>query len=142
MKSSPIGNNEVMEKQYNLLGIDITWKRLALIFAIGVLSGLVNGLLGIGGGTILIPAMVFLLMERQHQAHGTSLAIILPTALVSTFVYQSHGNLDIMLAAQVAVGGIIGGYLGAKFMNRIPPITLQKIFGVFMTLAGLRMIWP
>jgi uncharacterized membrane protein YfcA len=130
-----------MKRDYTIWGITLSWKRLALIFAIGILSGLVNGLLGIGGGTILIPAMVFLLCERQHQAHGTSLAIILPTAVVSSFVYQAHGKLDLALAAQVAVGGIVGGYLGAKLMNRIPPVTLQKIFGVFMGLAGLRMIW-
>lgn len=129
-----------MKKDYTILGITINCKRLALIFFIGILSGLVNGLLGIGGGTILIPAMVFLLCERQHQAHGTSLAIILPTAIVSSFVYQSHGNLDLTLAAQVAIGGVVGGYLGAKLMNKIPPVTLQKIFGVFMALAGLRMI--
>ncbi|MDW7675774.1 MAG: TSUP family transporter, partial [Bacillota bacterium] len=94
-----------MKKDYTLLGINISIKRLAMIFVIGLLSGLVNGLLGIGGGTILIPAMVFLLYERQHQAHGTSLAIILPTAIVSTFIYGSHGNLDLMLALQVAIGG-------------------------------------
>lgn len=131
-----------MKKNYQIFGLTITWQRLALIFVIGLLSGLVNGLLGIGGGTILIPAMVFILAERQHQAHGTSLAIILPTAVISSFVYQARGNLDLMLAAQVAVGGMVGGYIGAKLMNHIPPVTLQKLFGVFMGLAGLRMIWP
>lgn len=131
-----------MKKNYTILGINLNWKRLALIFVIGLISGLVNGLLGIGGGTILIPAMVFLLCERQHQAHGTSLAIILPTALVSSVIYQSHGNLDIMIAIKVAASGMVGGYLGAKIMNRLPPVTLQKIFGVFMGIAGLRMMFP
>ncbi|MGF7183945.1 hypothetical protein GGQ84_000020 [Desulfitispora alkaliphila] len=131
-----------MKANCNILGIEIGYKRLALIFVIGVVTGLVNGLLGIGGGTILIPAMVFLLSETQHQAHGTSLAIILPTALVSSLVYQSHGNLDLLLAAKVATSGMVGGYLGAKLMNRIPPVALQKIFGIFMGLAGLRMMLP
>ena len=108
--------------------------------AIGVLSGLVNGLLGIGGGTILIPAMIFLLGEEQHKAHGTSLMIILPTAFISTIVYRMHNNLDLSLSFKVALGAVIGGYIGAKLMNKIPAKTLKKLFGVFMIVAGLRMV--
>lgn len=110
------------------------------LLAIGLVTGLVNGLLGIGGGTILIPCMVFLLGISQHQAHGTSLAIILPTALVSAFIYGLNNDLNIRLALQVALGGIAGGYLGARLMNFIPALTLKKFFAVFMFLAGLRMV--
>ncbi len=119
-----------------MLGI----KNFPQIFAIGVVTGLVNGLLGIGGGTIAIPAMVFLLGVKQHQAHGTSLAIIFPTALVSTIIYGFNNNLDIMLALKVASAGMFGGYLGAKLMTKIPANTLKKIFATFMILAGLRMV--
>ncbi len=110
------------------------------LLAIGLITGLVNGLLGIGGGTILIPCMVFLLGISQHQAHGTSLAIILPTALVSAFIYGLNSDLNLKLSLQVALGGIIGGYLGAKLMNRIPPLTLKKFFAIFMFIAGVRMV--
>lgn len=110
------------------------------LLAIGLATGLVNGLLGIGGGTILIPCMVFLLGISQHQAHGTSLAIILPTALVSAFIYGLNNDLNIKLSLQVALGGMAGGYLGARLMNHIPAATLKKFFAVFMFLAGLRMV--
>lgn len=110
------------------------------LLTIGLVTGLVNGLLGIGGGTILIPCMVFLLGISQHQAHGTSLAIILPTALVSAIIYGINSDLNIKLALQVALGGIAGGYLGARLMNYIPAQTLKKFFAVFMFLAGLRMV--
>lgn len=113
---------------------------LVKILAVGVLTGLVNGLLGIGGGTILIPAMVFLMNIRQHQAHGTSLAVILPTALVSSIVYGLNKNLDIALSIKVATSGMIGGYLGAKLMNHISARHLRKFFGVFMVIAGLKMV--
>jgi len=113
------------------------WIRLLVI---GLITGLVNGLLGIGGGTILIPCMVFLLGISQHQAHGTSLAIILPTALVSALVYGLNSDLDIKLSLQVALGGMTGGYLGARLMNHIPALALKKFFAVFMFLAGLRMV--
>ena len=107
---------------------------------IGVLTGIINGLLGNGGGTILIPAMVFLLGEEQHIAHGTSLAIILPTAIVSTFIYQANNHVDWELALKIAVSGMFGGYLGARLMEHIPATYLRKIFGSFMFVAGLRMI--
>lgn len=108
--------------------------------AIGIIAGIVNGLLGIGGGTILIPAMIFLLGVEQHKAHGTSLLIILPTAVMSTIIYSFKGNLDLTLSFKVALGAVIGGYVGAKLMNKIPAKTLKKLFGVFMVIAGLRMV--
>lgn len=111
--------------------------RLGLI---GILTGLINGLLGIGGGTILIPAMVFLLGEEQHTAHGTSLAIILPTAFVSTIIYQLNNHIDWGLVTKIVLSAALGGYLGAKLMKKIPAPQLRKLFGLFMLLAGLRMV--
>lgn len=111
-----------------------------LLLVIGLVTGLVNGLLGIGGGTIIIPAMVMLMGITQHQAHGTSLAIILPTTIVSSIVYGLHHSLDFKVSLQVISGGIIGGYIGAKVMNKIPARQLRRFFGLFMLLAGLRMI--
>lgn len=112
-----------------------------MLGSIGIVTGLVNGLLGIGGGTILIPAMIFLLGEKQHKAHGTSLAIILPTAIISAAVYYFHDNLDLGLTIKVVSGAVIGGYIGAKLMNKIPAKSLKKLFGVFMVIAGLRMVF-
>jgi len=114
---------------------------IILLGLIGLITGMINGLLGIGGGTILIPAMIFLLGEKQHKAHGTSLAIILPTAIVSTLVYRYNNYLDLNLSLKVASGAIIGGYLGAKLMNKIPAKSLKKLFGIFMVVAGLRMVF-
>lgn len=114
---------------------------LALLIGIGIVTGFVNGLLGIGGGTIIIPAMVLLMRISQHQAHGTSLAVILPTTVVSCIIYGLHGNLDFKVALQVASGGMLGGYLGAKLMNKISPLRLRQFFGIFMFLAGLRMVF-
>ena len=114
---------------------------LVYLIAIGVVTGVVNGLLGIGGGTILIPAMVFILGVSQHQAHGTSLAIILPTTAASCIVYGLNKDLNFAMAVEVAAGGMLGGYIGAKLMNRISGLRLRQFFGVFMFLAGLRMMF-
>ena len=107
---------------------------------IGIITGFINGFIGIGGGTILIPAMVFWLGEEQHTAHGTSLAIILPTALVSTFIYNLNSHMDWSLTLKIISGSIIGGYLGAKLMEKIPAPRLKQIFGLFMMIAGVRML--
>ncbi|MCR4442703.1 MAG: sulfite exporter TauE/SafE family protein [Peptococcaceae bacterium] len=112
--------------------------RLGLI---GFIAGFVNGFIGIGGGTILIPSMILLLGEKQHIAHGTSLAIILPTAAVSAFIYQTSQHLDWGLALKIALSGMAGGYLGARLMETIPAPRLKQIFGIFMFLAGIRMIF-
>ena len=107
---------------------------------IGLITGFVNGFIGIGGGTILIPAMVVWLGEEQHTAHGSSLAIILPTAIVSTYIYNLNNHLDWGLTWKIISTGIIGGYLGARLMEKIPAPRLKQIFGIFMMIAGLRMI--
>ncbi len=115
-------------------------KNFFCLGTVGLITGLINGLIGIGGGTILIPAMVFLLGEKQHVAHGTSLSIILPTAIVSTFIYQTNNHMDWGLAIKIAASGMLGGYLGARLMNKIPAWHLKQLFGIFMILAGLRMV--
>lgn len=111
--------------------------RLGLI---GIITGFINGFIGIGGGTVLIPAMVSLLGEEQHTAHGTSLAVIMPTAVVSTFIYQANNHIDWDLAFKIAASGMVGGYLGARLMQFIPAQRLKQIFGIFMMAAGARMI--
>ena len=113
---------------------------LMLLITIGVLTGLINGLLGIGGGTILIPSMVFFIGIAQHQAHGTSLAVILPTTVASCLIYGFNDELSFKISLQVVTGSMVGGYLGAKLMNRIPAHRLRQFFGLFMLLAGLRML--
>lgn len=113
---------------------------LMIIIVIGFITGFVNGLLGIGGGTILIPAMVMIMGISQHQAHGTSLAVILPTTIVSCIIYGLNNDLNYTIAFQVALGGILGGYTGARLMNKISGPRLKQFFGLFMFVAGIRMI--
>lgn len=111
-----------------------------LVLLIALVAGLVNGLLGIGGGTIVIPAMVFLLSLPQHQAHGTSLAIMLPTTVVSVMIYYLNGNIDMSALWRVVGSNIVGGYIGALIMPHIPAARLRQIFGLFMLIAGVRMV--
>ena len=110
--------------------------------AIGLVTGAANGLFGSGGGTIAVPAMVLLLGAEEHKAHATAISIILPLTIVSAFFYISNNYVDWGLTWKVALGGIAGGYLGARLLNICPSSLLRKIFAVFMIIAGLRMVVP
>jgi uncharacterized protein len=107
---------------------------------IGIVTGMANGLFGSGGGTIAVPAMILLLDEEEHRAHATAIAIILPLTVLSSFFYISNNYLDIEITWKVILGGIAGGYLGAKLLDICPTHILRKLFALFMILAAIRMI--
>ena len=110
------------------------------VICFGFIAGIFSGLLGVGGGIILVPLMVTYLGVTQHIAHGTSLAVIVPTAMVGSIVYSFNGNIDFMLALNLMVGSIIGASLSAKWMKKISAKRLQQLFGGFLVFIGIRMI--
>ncbi|WPD19822.1 sulfite exporter TauE/SafE family protein [Thermaerobacter composti] len=108
----------------------------------GVVVGGVNGLLGVGGGTLLVPALVYWFGVPDHRAHGTSILVVGLTSLISAGVYATRGMVDPSLAAQVAAGGVIGAALGARWMAYLRPRGLRRLYGAFLLALGLRMlIW-
>jgi len=115
--------------------------KLGLVYTtVGVAAGTASGLFGVGGGILMVPAAVLLLGVTQQIAEGTSLLVIVPTALVGAIVYCRHGNADFKMAAGFAVGALVGAYLiGAPLAQRIPADKLKLLFGLFMILVGLKM---
>lgn len=107
-----------------------------LVVFIGFLSGILSGL-AVGGGTLLVPALIFLQGIPQHIAQGISLASFLPTAAVAVITHQRHGNVRLRLALFLAVGSVIGAAAGALLAVRISAPVLQKIFGVFLMGMGI-----
>lgn len=114
--------------------------RYAKYAGIGLVTGAANGLFGSGGGTIAVPAMVLLLGADDHRAHATAISIILPLTAVSSFFYISNSYVDWGLTVKVALGGLVGGYLGARLLQVCPSKLLRKIFAAFMIVAGIRMM--
>lgn len=106
---------------------------------IGAAGGVCAGLIGLGGGIIMIPGMVFFMGVSQHAAHATSLAAIAPLAVISTGVYHSYGNLDIILALLFAVGGMFGAYIGSSMMPYVNPYVLKRIMAVLCIIAAVKM---
>ena len=113
---------------------------LALLL-LGVLGGAISGLLGIGGALVLIPALVYFFKMTQHQAQGTSLAVLLPPiGLLAFLEYYRHGHVDVKKALFIAAGFFLGGFLGAYAAGYIPDAVLRKAFGVLLLAAAADMI--
>lgn len=113
-----------------------------LAIAIGIAGGVAGGLLGIGGGTIVVPALVYFFGMTQHKAQGTILAAFLPpVALLAFWKYYQAGNADIRVAALLAVGLFIGGYFGASISHALPETALRRVFGCFLLFVAYKLIF-
>jgi len=113
-------------------------ERIAYYIILGVVSGVFSGLIGIGGGIIIIPALVIFFEFTQQQAQGTTLALMVPPiGLLAAYAYYKHGFVDMKAASLICLGFFIGGFFGAKFAVSIPKEILQKIFGIFLVTIGL-----
>ncbi|BAZ68078.1 MAG: sulfite exporter TauE/SafE family protein [Pelatocladus maniniholoensis HA4357-MV3] len=114
---------------------------LIQLLIIGLVAGVAGGMFGIGGGAIMVPAMVLIMSMDQKFATGTSIAAqILPIGILAAIVYYRNGNLNIKYAVIIAVGLIIGNFFGALFANQpfISSELMKKLYGVFLLLIGLR----
>lgn len=113
----------------------------AIAIAIGLGAGVLGGLVGIGGGIIIVPLLVFGLHFDQHLAQGTTLAAMIPPiGLLAAIEYYRNGHVDIGIAAIIAVSFVVGGYAGLRFAIAIDASILQKVFGVVLILAGVAML--
>lgn len=107
----------------------------------GAVAGTAGGLFGVGGGIILVPMLTGLFGLTQHQAHGTSLAVIGATALASLIVYGAHANVAWGTAALVAVGSLVSAPLGARWAARVSARGLTRTFAVLLVLVAVRLLW-
>jgi len=111
------------------------------ILPTGLLVGLANGLFGAGGGTVLVPALERFKPLETRKAHATALAVILPLCVVSAIVYVWGVDVDWPAVGLVSAGGVVGGLLGAKLLSKISPGWLNMLFGLFLTVGAIRMLF-
>ncbi|MDR0956490.1 MAG: sulfite exporter TauE/SafE family protein [Endomicrobium sp.] len=105
---------------------------------IGTSAGILGGLLGIGGSTILIPFMLIFLKMSQHQAQGTALAVIC-LSFFSMLVYYKKGYVNLTIAALIGIGFVIGGFLGASVVDAVPEHILKKMFAFVLFFIAVKM---
>ncbi|MEZ4756266.1 MAG: sulfite exporter TauE/SafE family protein [Flavobacteriales bacterium] len=109
---------------------------------IGLAAGILSGLVGIGGGLVMVPALVWLLGYSQHQAQGTSLAVLmLPVVFLAARDYYRAGHIDPKVVGVIAVAFIIGGFFGGKWALALPADQLKKVFGVVLLAASLKLLF-
>ena len=109
---------------------------------IGLAGGFLSGIFGIGGGLVIVPGLILFLGMTQKQASGTSLALILRSGSLGALEYWRAGYIDVRLAALLAVGILIGAFFQARLAIGLPSRLIQRAFGVFLVLVGVRLaLW-
>ncbi len=115
---------------------------IILLIFIGLAAGMLGGLFGVGGGIIVIPALIYLLGMTQHQAQGTSVAfMLLPVGLLAFINYYKNGYINIKYAAILAAAFFVGAFFGSKIAINLSSDTLRKVFAVLVVITGIKLFF-
>ena len=122
---------------------NMTVSTLIILVCIGLLAGFLSGMIGIGGGIIIVPALVYLLGVSQQSAQGTSIALMLPPiGILAAMNYYKAGSLNVKYALIIAVTFIVGGYLGSKIsLAYFSEAAMKKVFGIILMVVSIKMIF-
>lgn len=112
-----------------------------LLIIVGLAAGVLSGMVGVGGGIIVVPALVIFLGFSQHQAQGTSLGLLLlPVGILAVMNYYNKGFIDIKVVAIMSIAFVLGGWLGSKLSLSLPQDTVKKIFAIVLFYTAFRMM--
>lgn len=115
---------------------------IIILLLIGIFAGFASGFVGVGGGVIIVPSLVFFLGFSQHMAQGTSLALMLPPiGLLGFYNYHKSGNTDIWAAALIAVAFVLGAYFGSKLSISLDQRLVKRVFGALMLIASAKLLF-
>ena len=120
----------------------MTIQTILILAATGLMAGILSGFVGVGGGIIIVPSLVFLLGMSQHSAQGTSLFVLcLPFVLLAIFNYWKEGQVNWKFGLIIAVTFLIGGFVGSKLSLKLSPSLVQIIFGLIMAYVSFRLLF-
>lgn len=111
-----------------------------MLILIGFLAGVLSSM-GVGGGTLLVPVLVYFFHTPQITAQGVIMLIFIPTAAVALFTHYKNGYLRLDLAVILAIGAFFGAFLGAWLANTLPDVLLRRIFGIFLLISGIEQLF-
>lgn len=120
----------------------MTIQTIVLLAIIGLAAGILSGMIGIGGGIIIVPALVLILGFTQQQAQGTSLGLLLlPVGILAVMNYYRQGYIDVKVVGIMCITFILGGWLGSKVALSLPQDVVKKIFAVVLLLVAVKMLF-
>jgi uncharacterized protein len=115
---------------------------MLIIILVGIAAGVLGGLVGVGGGIIIVPALVYFIGFSQKTAQGTSLGLImLPVGIFGVLQYYKQGHVDFRVVGILAIGFLLGSYFGSKIALSLPQETIKKIFAVLMIIIAIKMLF-
>lgn len=118
------------------------FQTIFILILLGIAAGILSGLVGVGGGIIIVPGLVFILAFSQKMAQGTSLGILLlPIGILGAIQYYKQGYIDMKVVALISLGFLAGSYFGSKLALTLTQESLKKIFAVFLILMALKMLF-
>jgi len=121
--------------------MEMSTSTLLILTGIGIVTGALSGMLGIGGAIIMIPALVYFMGFGQQMAQGTSLAVMLPPiGIIAAYNYYKVGQVNIKYALILATFFLVGSYFGSKLALNLPQATLKKAFGILLLLVAAKML--
>lgn len=119
----------------------MTLQMILILVTIGLMAGMLSGMVGVGGGIIVVPALVFFLGFTQKQAQGTSLALLsLPVVILAALNYYNQGLVEVRTVLVMAVAFLVGGFLGSKIALSVPEESLKRFFAVVLFYTGFKML--
>lgn len=119
----------------------MTTELVITLLLIGLAAGVLSGLVGVGGGLIVVPALIFFMGYSQYQAQGTSLGLLLlPVGILAVINYYNKGHIDVKVVAVMSIAFILGGWLGSKLALRLPEDTVKKIFAIFLFYSAFKLL--
>ncbi len=122
--------------------MDLSTSQLIILILIGLLAGLMSGFVGIGGGVIMVPALIYFLHLNQLQAQGVTLAVlVMPVGILGVMNYYKAGNVQFNYALLIAVGFVVGSYFGSRHALKLPEYKIKFFFALLMLYMGGVMLW-
>jgi uncharacterized protein len=121
--------------------VDLSAPEVVMTIAFGLVVGMLSGMMGVGGGLLMIPFMVFVLDEPQTVAEGTSLLVIVPTAIAGVLAHRMEGLVALREVLFLGAGGVLGSFAGALIALSLHSDVLEGLFGGFAVIMGARLIW-
>ena len=120
----------------------MSMQTILILILVGIAAGILSGLVGVGGGIIIVPSLVYFLSFSQKTAQGTSLGLLLlPVGILGVLQYYKQGHVDLKIVGLIAIGFLAGSYLGSKVALSLPQDTVKKIFAIILIFIALKMLF-